>query len=79
MYVSDRGVTLKVVGLTSDSKWWDFQKSGRAIAQPAPPTPRSLYVCMYVCVCMYVYIYVCVCMYVCMCVYVCMYVCMHVN
>jgi hypothetical protein len=30
---------------------------------------KTVYVCMYVCVC------VCVCMYVCVCVYVCMYVC----
>ena len=51
-----RGATLKVGGLTSDSKWggggaentsssvtlYNFQKSGEAEAPPAPPPPRAL-------------------------------------
>ena len=51
-----RGATLKVGGLTSDSKWggggaentlssvtlYNFQKSGGAQAPPAPPPPRAL-------------------------------------
>ncbi len=41
----------------------------------------SVYLCVYVCVCMYVYMCVCVCVYgyVCVCVYACVCVCVEVN
>ena len=64
--------TLRKFLQTSRDRVMSFAIASNLLVKRLPARIYSMYVCMYVCVCLCVYVCVCVCMYACVCMYMCL-------